>query len=83
MGHQNKLISDMTDIVEKHWSDFSVHKTGGSHLCFTLRLRGLHRRVFTALTPSDRRGRRNFERDVQKQIRQLREDANGNAPRQE
>nr|WP_321525828.1 hypothetical protein [uncultured Cohaesibacter sp.] len=76
MVDNSKVIRDRTAQVEKHWSDFSVHKTGSSHLCFTLRLRGLHRRVFTSLTPSDRRTGKNFEREVLKQIKQLREDAN-------
>lgn len=60
-------------IIERHWSDWSLAQ-GRKHLVLTLR-RGPHtRQIYLPTTPSDgRRGTKNFEAQVRRTVRELRE----------
>lgn len=60
--------------VEKYWSDYSIEVTGSDHVRVRLRRKGRSRFVIVAQTPSDmRRFEQNFERDIRKTIRELKE----------
>ena len=70
-----KYLKEVSAVVERYWSDWSLVTTGGKHPRFVLRLRGHECFVTFAGSPSDHRHTKNFERDLRRVIRKLKEQA--------
>jgi hypothetical protein len=68
---RSRRFREITDAVEKYWSDYSIGISRGAHVVITLRLGPHARKVFTSASPSDVRTMLNFERDVRHEIAHL------------
>lgn len=66
-------IKNIETVVERNWNDYAIDLTAGGHVRVTLRRAGRQRMVFASATPGDRRALRNFESDLRRYARQLRE----------
>ncbi len=69
----NKRLKEIVKLVSAVTLDHEVSLTKGNHVIITLRRNGEQRRLFTAKTPSDHRGLKNFKSDVRRAYHQMEE----------
>lgn len=68
---QRKHMKEMTAVLERHWSDWSVLSIARGVVKFELRLADRSRKLMASVSTSDTRKLKNFEQDVKRVVREL------------
>jgi hypothetical protein len=70
---ERKRLKDMTDLLERHWSDWSLLSHRKGVVKFELRHGTLTRKLIASAKSADVRKLKNFEQDVKRVVRGLKE----------